>query len=221
MKVNGMISAVVFDMDGVLVDSEPLSRRAWAQLAAEYHYTLDDETYRQMVGWRTDQSVQMFLATCPIPLRPEDVIARKTAYLDAIRAEAGVPVMPGVDEVLTAVHRLGLPWAVATSSRRHHAEENMAQLGLAPAAVATGDEVAHGKPAPDIYLLAAERLGVPPERCLAVEDSLPGCQAAVAAGMLVTAVPNGITKANNFSDIPFVFDSLHTLAQKLPSIVND
>lgn len=215
-----MIAAVVFDMDGVLVDSEPLSRRAWEQLAAEYHYTLDDETYRQMVGRRTEQSVQMFLAACPVPLPPEEVVARKTAYLDAIRAEVGVPEMPGVDEVLTAVHQLGLPWAVATSSRRHHAEENMAQLGFSPAAVAAGDEVVHGKPSPDIYLLAAERLGVSPEACLAVEDSLPGCRAAVAAGMLVTAVPNGITQNDDFSSIPFVFDSLHTLAKKLPSIVN-
>ncbi|GAB4276160.1 MAG: HAD family hydrolase [Candidatus Promineifilaceae bacterium] len=215
-----MISAIVFDMDGVLVDSEPLSRQAWEQLAAEYHYTLDDETYRQMVGRRTEQSVQMFLAACPVPLLPEVVVARKTAYLDAIRAEVGVPVMPGLDEVLTAVNRLGLPWAVATSSRRHHAEENMAQLGLSPVIIAAGDEVVHGKPAPDIYLLAAERLGVSPEVCLAVEDSLPGCQAAMAAGMLVTAVPNGITKNNDFSGVPFVLESLYTLAQKLPSIIN-
>lgn len=214
------IEAVIFDMDGLLVDSEPLSQRAWARLAAVYGFVLDEATYGRMVGRRSDEAARLFLQACPLPLAVDAVVAQKGAYLEEIKAQEVVPVMAGVAEVVTAVGHHKLPYAVATSSKRSHAEQIMAQLGLTPVAIAGGDEVTEGKPAPDIYLLAAARLGLDPAGCLALEDSLPGCEAARAAGMRVVAVPNGVTHQADFSQVTgHVYDSLHGVAADLTRLL--
>jgi len=199
-----------------MVDTEPLSRQAWAQLLSEHHHLLDDKTYERMIGYRIDVSARIILETFPIPLTMVELSSRRDAILEELRAK-GVPVMPGLMELQGKIASRGVPWAVATSSPRHHAEVILDQLGLAGAchALAAGDEVVSGKPAPDIYLLAAERLSVPPENCLALEDSLPGSQAAVAAGMRVVAVPNGQTLAADFGHVHHVYDSLHDVAANL------
>lgn len=188
------LTAIIFDMDGLMVDTEPLSRRAWAQVIAPFDAVLTDAVYGRMIGHRTGEAAQILLASADIPLSAEELVGLKTAVFDQILAQ-GVPVMPGLMELHAEIARRGLPWAVATSSPRHHARQILTQLGLLNrcGAIAGGDEVAHGKPAPDIYLLAAERLGVLPQQCLALEDSAPGCQSAAAAGMTVVAVPNGAT----------------------------
>lgn len=203
------LNAVVFDMDGLMVDTEPLSRQAWEQVLVPFGYVLDEEVYGRMVGRRSDESTRLFLEAYGLPLTAVEVIARKNRFYDAILT-GGVPVMPGLETLLAAIEKRGLPWGVATSSPRRHAQGILAQLELNGRcrALAGGDEVARGKPAPDIYLLAAERLGVPPRRCLALEDSAPGCQAAQAAGMVTVVVPNGVTETAVFPCAGHIFDSL-------------
>jgi HAD superfamily hydrolase (TIGR01509 family) len=212
--------AVIFDMDGLMVDTEPLSRRAWEETLQAYGQRLDDGTYGRMIGLRADESAQLVLDNFALPVSREALMARKAAAFAAIRA-AGVPVMPGLHALLDALAARGLPWAVATSTVRRQAEAVLAQIGLAGAyqALAGGDEVAAGKPAPDLYLLAAQRLGVAPAHCLALEDSAPGCQAAVAAGMHVVAVPNGDTKTADFSLAHAVFPSLQGVADRLDELL--
>jgi HAD superfamily hydrolase (TIGR01509 family) len=217
-------TAIIFDMDGLMVDTEPLSRRAWAQVIAPFGAVLADEVYGRMIGRRTPEAAQILLAAAAIPLSAEELVGRKTAVFDQILAQ-GVPVMPGLRELHSEIARRDLPWAVATSSPRHHAQLILMQLGLIDAcrALAGGDEVTHGKPAPDIYLLAAERLGVPPEQCLALEDSPTGCRAAAAAGMTVVAVPNSAPEtavstplsADVFPCADYVFPSLHQVIDLL------
>lgn len=210
------LTAIIFDMDGLMVDTEPLSRRAWAQVIGPFGATLTDEVYGRMIGRRTTEAAQILLEAAAVPLTPEELVGRRTAVFDQILAQ-GVPVMPGLPELHAAIARRGLPWAVATSSPHRHAQQILAQLGLLAScgAIAGGDEVAHGKPAPDIYLLAAERLGVPPAHCLALEDSAPGCQAAAAAGMRVVAVPNGATETAVFPCAHQVVSSLHQVITML------
>lgn len=205
--------AVVLDMDGLMVDSEPLSRRAWDQVLGPYGVTLDDATYRGIIGFKTDDSAAVLIKAYNLPLQASDLAREKGDVLAKIRAQ-GVPPMPGLFEFHDQIAQHGLPWAVATSSPRAHAMQILEQLGLISScrALAAGDEVARGKPAPDIYLLAAERLGISAKHCLAVEDSLPGCRAAQAAGMLVVAIPNGDTGAADFSNVDFVMPSLHHAA---------
>jgi len=204
-----------------MVDTEPLSRLAWAQLLSLYGHVLDDLTYQRMIGYRIDESAQIILETFPIPLTAAEISSRKESIFDEIRAK-GVPVMPGLMKLQDEIACQNVPWAVATSSPRRHAQIILDQLGLAGAchAIAGGDEAPSGKPAPDIYLLAAERLGFPPDECLALEDSMPGCQAAFAAGMRVAAVPNGQTLTADFRHVHHIFASLHDVAANLNSLLS-
>lgn len=182
-------TAVLFDMDGLMVDTEPLARLAWERVMKPYEVTMTDALYSLMLGRRTVESAQLVLDEFHLPVPLDVLVARKTGeYL--LILEAGVPVMPGLWEILDGVETLGLPWAVATSTPRPVAEIVLGKLNLTGryGALACGGEVAHGKPAPDIFLLAAERLGVPPNLCLALEDSAAGCVAAAAAGMRVVVV---------------------------------
>jgi HAD superfamily hydrolase (TIGR01509 family) len=207
--------AVILDMDGLMVDSEPLSRRAWDQVLERYGQTLDDKAYRRIIGHRTDESAAILIAAYNLPVGVNDLVQEKTIALARIRAR-GVPVMPGLSALHNRIVAHDLPWAVATSSPRAHAQEILKQLGLDHScrSIAGGDEVVHGKPAPDIYLLAAERLGVHPRKCLAFEDSAPGCHSAAAAGMMVVAIPNNDTEADDFSMADYLYPSLQEAAQK-------
>ncbi len=204
------LSAVIFDMDGLMVDTEPLSRQAWERVLALYDYAMDDEVYGRMIGLRSAESVQVMLDAYPLPLTAAETMRRKKAFLDE-RLTQGIPIMPGLMELHAVIARRGLPWAVATSSPRQHASHILAQIGLLEScrAIVGGDEVAKGKPSPDIYLLAAERLGIPPQNCLALEDSAPGCQAAAQAGMTTIAIPNGVTETAVFPCAHHIVNSLH------------
>lgn len=211
-----MLPAVIFDLDGLMVDSEPLARQAWERVAARYGHRLDDALYQRMVGRRLEDSSRIVREALQLSLPAAELARQKEEAWAEIRA-AGLPPMPGLMELHEEIARRGLPWGVATSSRRAYALEVLAQLGLAEScgAVAGGDEVAAGKPAPDLYLLAAKRLGVPPQSCLALEDSVPGAQAAAAAGMIVVAIPNGYAAPNDFPFAQAVLSSLHEARELL------
>jgi HAD superfamily hydrolase (TIGR01509 family) len=197
-------------MDGLMVDSEPVARHGWEIVLASYGRELDQITYERMVGRRLEESAAIVIDTYQLPLSRENLAEIKEAAMVKLWAE-GLPVMPGLHNLVGYLNDHNIPWGVATSSRRHYALNVLNQLGIAShcRAVAAGNEVSQGKPAPDIYLLAAERLEIDPKLCLALEDSVPGGQAAVAAGMSLAAVPNGHTKAADFPFADYVLDSLN------------
>ena len=213
-------AAIVFDMDGLMVDSEPLSRRAWDEYLRPYNQYLTDDLQSRIIGLRGDQSSALIRAEFNLPKPAEVILQERRLIYQQLRAQ-GVPVMPGLMELHAVIAERNIPWAVATSSPRDHAEEILAQLGLDASvrAIAAGDEVTHGKPAPDIYQLAAQRLGVPPENCMALEDSGPGSRAAVSAGMLTIAIPNGETKAADFSHAHYVYTSLFDVIENLDRLL--
>jgi HAD superfamily hydrolase (TIGR01509 family) len=206
----GEFQAIIFDMDGLMVDSEPVARHGWEIVLASYGRELDQITYERMVGRRLEESAAIVIDTYQLPLSRENLAEIKEAAMVKLWAE-GLPVMPGLHNLVGYLNDHNIPWGVATSSRRHYALNVLNQLGIAShcRAVAAGNEVSQGKPAPDIYLLAAERLEIDPKLCLALEDSVPGGQAAVAAGMSLAAVPNGHTKATDFPFADYVLDSLN------------
>lgn len=182
------MAAFVFDCDGVLVDSEPLARRAWASLTARHGYVTTAEDDAACVG-RTELATWQHLSTL-VDLPPFDVSlaavdeVRWTLYHRELRAFPDASST--VQELALEGHRLG----VASSSRIAEVVGKLEMVGLARffEAMAGGDEVDDGKPSPDVFLLAAERLGVEPSLCLAIEDSDPGVEAAAAAGMRVIVV---------------------------------
>lgn len=215
------ITAVVFDMDGLMVNSESLARDVWNTVLAEFGCQMDDETHRRMIGRRTGESAHIVRERFALPLSPAELAARKTRLWESVWRRQGVPLMPGLERLHGELARREIPWGVATSSPRQYAEHVVAGLPLAGhcRAIAAGDEVERGKPAPDIYLLAAERMQVPPERCLALEDSVPGGRAAQAAGMTLAAVPNGTTATADFSFADYVFGSLHEVVDHLDRLL--
>ncbi len=184
--------AVVFDMDGLLLDTEPLAARAWSEAARPLGVPFDAALALRMVGSHFADCSAMVRAHYPADYPVDALLAGWHAAYDAICARDGVPVMAGALDLLDWLEEMGVPRAVATSTRRARACERLAGAGLLPRfdVVVGGDEVARGKPAPDIYLEAARRLAMPPARCLALEDSAPGVRAALAAGLAVCMVPD-------------------------------
>jgi len=202
--------AVIFDFDGLIVDTEMPEFLAWQSVYARRGLVFPLASWLQNVG-RNDGPFD------PLgPFRGGDA--------DAVRAEwraehaslepAFLVPLPGVVPLLDAVRGLGWRTAIASSSRHERVAGLVARLGLTARfdAIAAGDEVASAKPAPDVYLLAARRLDVPPDACTALEDSETGARAAKAAGMLCIAVPSTLTRSLDFSHADVVLDTLHGAA---------
>jgi HAD superfamily hydrolase (TIGR01509 family) len=181
-RVGRLSAAVIFDCDGTLVDSEPLAGAAWRRAVAPYGYEVTDADLAACIGSpyaRTHAYFAERAAALPDPEAFWPVISGELYALIDTQLEP----FPDALETLAELRARGVPVAVASSSPRERLERTLAHVGLAFPVSVAGDEVAHGKPAPDMFLEAARRLGVPPARCVVVEDSPPGVQAGIAAGM--------------------------------------
>ena len=186
------MQAVLWDMDGVLVDSEPLWTLAEVELARELGGEWTDEIKALVVGTRLDVSVPTILRFYGAPVGPGEVAwAAEFLLSRMIELYRTEPVlMAGAQELLREVRDAGIPVALVSSSYRALVDSVLA-AGVGPFELTlAGDEVTHAKPHPEPYLTAARRLGVEPARCVVVEDSPSGVAAAEAAGAAVVAVPS-------------------------------
>lgn len=181
--------AVLWDVDGVLIDSGEQHRRAWEQLAREEHLPYSDAAFWATFGMRnSDIFPRMFGIDGP----PERIAAlgdRKEAMYRALLVKEAV-ALPGAKELMAALHAAGYRQALGSSAPPANLKAVIGLLGIAPylGAVVSGEQVARGKPAPDIYLAGAEQLGIPPAHCLVIEDAPAGVAAAHAGGMRCLAV---------------------------------
>jgi len=184
------LGAVAFDLDGVLIDSESAWDAARRSVVEQTGGRWQEGATEAMMGMSSSEWSNYLRHELGVPLEPEEINRRVVAALLAGYREK-LPLIPGA---VATVKRMAAHWllGLASSSNRPVIDTVLAQAGLADsfAATVSGDEVAHGKPAPDVYTTVAEKLGVPPTRMAAIEDSTNGLRAAAAAKMFVVAVPN-------------------------------
>jgi HAD superfamily hydrolase (TIGR01509 family) len=194
MQKEVRVGAVVFDMDGLMLDTEPLYKVAWQSGCRELGYDLPDATYSTLVGRPTPACERVLLNALGADFPLGAFRERWPSIWQASAARDGIHPKPGLFPLLAFLRSRGIPTAVATSSETHFTEFSLSRAGLSGVfqAIVTGDQVERGKPAPDIYLAAAGLLGVAPDRCFALEDSEAGAVAASTAGMITLLVPDWV-----------------------------
>ncbi len=210
------ISAIIFDMDGLMLDTEGMARKAWVRSLDELGYDFPEYIYRNIVGITVSDAERYLYEKLGKDFPFEEAYRRRQRYVLETIQEQGIPLKPGLWELLEALdgnnqrqqvdllkedpaaenkpptnHR----WlkAVASSSSGETVRRNLKAAGLEAErfdAIVGGEDVRKGKPAPDIYLLACRKLGVEASECLALEDSNPGIKAAYAAGMIPVMIPD-------------------------------
>ncbi|MEB2283873.1 MAG: HAD-IA family hydrolase [Myxococcales bacterium] len=213
------ISHVVFDMDGVLLDTERFYTEVTREIVGRYGKEFDWSLKGNMIGRPAIDSARYLVAALELPLTPEEYLSERETMLERLLADARP--MPGASELTAMLAQRRIPLAVATSSNRRLFALKTARhrewFERDFAAVVLGDDprVRRGKPAPDIFLVAADELGADPRRCLVVEDAPAGVAAAHAAGMQVLAVPDAGMDRERFREAELVVDSLAAVSPAL------
>jgi HAD superfamily hydrolase (TIGR01509 family) len=209
--------AVIFDFDGLILDTETPEVQLWQQAFARHNLEFDLEAYLKIIG-----------TAYPRSYRPEEILADHLAngqtpaeifaqvHFEAARIIQNSPALPGVCEVLAQAEACGAYKAVGSSSPASWVRTHLANLGLLERfdVIVTQDDVSFAKPAPDIFLRVLQKLEVAPDKALVLEDSLNGVRAARAAGIRVIAVPNSVTRHQDFHEASAVLSSLRDLDLK-------
>ncbi len=182
------IQAVIWDLDGVILDSGEEHRLSWHRMAQDEGIPFTDEQFWRTFGMRNDAIIPLLWGEMP-PERVQKLADLKETYFRGFIREKARP-LPGAIELLTELKNAGYPQALASSTPVKNIEVISEVLGLNRylSALVSGETVPHGKPAPDVFLKASSELNVPPEKCLVIEDAIAGVQAAHAAGMRCISV---------------------------------
>ena len=187
------ISCLIYDMDGLLLDTEGIYTEVTQQIVGEYGKVFDWSVKEKIIGRRSIQAAEIIVESLDLPISPQDYLdSRKDVLLEKFK---DTEALPGAKEMTTHFFKLGIPQALATSSSSPMFEakfEKHKKWFSQFAQIVRGDdpELKEGKPAPDIFLLAANRVGIDPAECLVFEDAPTGTEAALAAGMSVVVVPD-------------------------------
>ena len=203
------LHAVVFDLDGVIWDGEPLYHEAFNVVLKPYGHSISitDPAYVQIIGKSVEAAWDWMRSRFALTESPA-VFYR--AYNEAVLELMKHPIepLPGVRDLLSELRRRGIPIGLASASLRQWVDATLVGLGLQDAfdATVSASEVQQSKPAPDLYLAAADRIGVPPERCLAIEDTASGIAAAKAAGMIAVQIRAASTALPPLPQADFVLE---------------
>jgi len=203
--------AVVFDMDGLMLDTERVAHRCWSEAASTIGVAFDTALLPSMIGRNSRDSRQFVLAHYGAGYPVDALMHESRTQFDVIARREGIAVKPGLLALLDWLESISIPRVVATSTRRERARSHLEQCDLMSRfhALVGGDEVEKGKPAPDIFLLAAARLDVVPAECIVLEDSEPGVRGALAAGMIPIMVPDMLAPSEDLlACMPLVLPSL-------------
>jgi HAD superfamily hydrolase (TIGR01509 family) len=218
----GRIQAAIFDLDGLMIDSEPLQLQAINRALAPAGVELTEEEWMRLVGQKSIEIIRQLQDRYQFDQDPAEIEAAKLdAYRQIIQEKDVLQLMPGVCEAVRACQSLQLTLAVASSSVQADIAMILNRFGLDSAfgAIVSGDQVAVGQPDPAIFFETARRLAVDPGNCLVLEDSPGGVTAANAARMLSVAIPNRFTARQDFSCANVVLKDLFEFARELPRLV--
>ena len=210
------IRAVIFDMDGLMIDSEPFHCQAFDKVFREFGRELTEEENLKYVGIADKDATKDMIERFKLPISAEDLANRKQkAYLEYLQE---IVAQPGLQELLESLQNAGYKKAIASSSMLSEIEAVMNALTIRQyfETYCSAQQVEHGKPAPDVFLFAAEQLGIPAEQCLVLEDAPSGIMAARAAGMLSIAIPSRETMEKDFSGATVRLASLSEVFEYLP-----
>jgi len=201
--------AVVFDLDGLMFNTEELYQDVGTEMLRRRGKTFDAELLDGMMGRPANAALQLMIDYHGLKCTVVELMA-ETDSIFATLLEDRLEQMPGLADLLIALELAGIPKAIATSSGPAFVRRVLDHFELAPRFefFLTCDDVRDGKPHPEIYLLAAERLGISPTEMLVLEDSHNGCRAAVAAGAIVVAVPGGHSLRHQFPGAALIAESL-------------
>ncbi len=203
------IKAVVFDFDGLMIESESIAYKVWCEVLGQYGKNFTEEIYRNVIGRGPLESVEYLIEVLNLPLAPKELM--ETYWLKRTeRVCRDVSPAPGLLDLMQFLTDRGLVLGVASNSPSRYVIEVIAAMGLAGyfGCVRCREDVVQGKPAADVYLAAATCLDVDTKRCLALEDSPIGLQAALNAGMRCLVVPNEDLKGDDFSGAEGRYNSL-------------
>jgi len=203
------LRALVFDLDGLMFNTEDLYQQVGREVLARRGKQATGELLDQMMGRKADVALRIMIDWYQLDDTVEELTAESVALMSVLLPRRLKP-MPGLLALLDALAAADFPLAIATSSGRAYLEQVLEQFQLAPrfSFLLTAESVQRGKPAPDIYLLAAEKHGLEPSAMMVLEDSQIGCQAAAAAGAYVVAVPAGRSKGHHFQGARWIAHSL-------------
>ena len=216
-----MVSGIIFDMDGVLIDSERQSNEGWLWAAGQLEVDMPMWLIDSFKGAPAELCCKFFDDYYKGVIDYWEAKELRTQHVYKIRETEGIPVKKGVKDIFEYIRNNGLKCAVATSTRRESAEKTLHEIGVWDYldAVVYGDEVEHGKPEPDIFLRAAKAIGVNPSEAVVVEDSINGIKAGYAAGMRVVHIPDTIAIEDDIRKLTYmVCDDLNGLIDVVESI---
>jgi len=191
-NILSLVTAAIFDLDGVLLDTERLSRAGWQWALSQLGFSLSNEAYEPSIGRTVKDTCELWRMEFGDEVPAEKANILRLQYIDEHLDQFATMIKPGVLPLLAHIDFLRMPMAVATSSDQSLANRKLESAGLFDrfSAIVTGDQVSKGKPSPDIYLEAAVRLSVEPSQCIVFEDADDGVRAAHSAGMTVVVVPD-------------------------------
>ncbi len=222
-SVNCM-EAVIFDMDGLLIDTELKAKAAWQRAAKELGIELSDQDYLTLVGRTVTDSIQILEEKFNCDLKEKRFLYRVDELYYSSLIKEGIVVKEGAKELLQQLSNSGIPKAVATSTEKEIAIRKLRLAGLSSffEVIVSGEDVQRSKPFPDVFFAAARSLGVLPERCIVLEDSFAGVMAADAAGMMPIMIPDLILPTKEITEIVYeTFFSLSNARETIFELLSD
>lgn len=216
-----MMKCIIFDMDGVLIDTEPLHYKVWQEVFAERGLIIDYENYKDCIGSTRKFLYELILKNYGRDFRNDPTLPKRFIEIkDKFLNEKGIPQIEGVTETVRALHEKGYKLAVASSSPLRYIHFAMEKLGIADCfdLLFSGEQVKNPKPAPDTFLAVSEKLGISPEECVVIEDSENGSRAARAAGMYCLGFANPNSGNQDLSAADEIFYPFSELLGKIHAL---